>query len=175
MIAGALTLFALFMLSGPGGHSREDVSSFVPHLKTPDAKPEWYDKPGTTFLAGTYNPLYGLKRTNSPFLVKPEQFLPHPLKKHLPDDFKVPDYVPAPLAPKTRDMRVPNAVHYVYGLKAPKAGYDGEQLPYYAYLAMKSAIQRLKPEKTFLWGRLRSVYMLTPATTSTNLPDRSGT
>lgn len=46
-------------------------------------------------------------------------------------------------------MRVPNSVHYVYGLKEPKNGRT-EELPYYAYLAMRSALLNLKPEKIYL-------------------------
>lgn len=147
VIAGVVTLFLLFTLSG----SSMSVDNFTPHLKTPTEIPAtYYSKPGMSYLELTSNPLFGLERTKSKFLVKPEQFPPTPLKKHLPDDFRVPDYVPKPVGVKTPGMRVPNAIHYVYGLKPPKHGYSGEQLPYYAYLAMKSAITRLKPEKTFL-------------------------
>lgn len=149
LIAGVVTLFLVYTLASPSSSAFSD--GFTPHLKTPTTVPEtYYSKPGMSYLELTSNPLFGLKRTDSKFLVNPEQFPPTPLKKHLPDDFKVPDYVPKPVGVKAAGMRVPNAVHYVYGLKPPKPGYSGEQLPYYAYLAMKSAITRLKPEKTFL-------------------------
>lgn len=149
IIAGVVTLFLVYTLSTPS--SPVSVDSFTPHLATPTEIPvTYYSKPGMSYLELTSNPLYGLPRTKSKFLVEPEQFPPTPLKKHLPDDFKVPDYVPKPVGVKVPGMRVPNAIHYVYGLKPPKHGYSGEQLPYYAYLAMKSAITRLKPEKTFL-------------------------
>jgi len=47
-------------------------------------------------------------------------------------------------------MVVPNAVHYVYGLKPVKEGEQPEELPYYAYLAIRSALINLQPEKMFL-------------------------
>jgi hypothetical protein len=58
--------------------------------------------------------------------------------------------MPAPLAPKQAGMRIPNAVHYVYGLKPPEEGQTGPELPYYAYLGMRSALLNLKPEKIYL-------------------------
>lgn len=44
--------------------------------------------------------------------------------------------------------KIPNIVHYVYGLKAPRGG-DGaaEEFPYYAYLGMRSALVSLRPDK----------------------------
>ena len=61
------------------------------------------------------------------------------------------DYLAEPLQPKKSGMRVPNSVHYVYGLKPLKEGQTkGEELPYYAYLAMRSALLRLQPEKMYL-------------------------
>lgn len=151
IIAGVVTLLLVYTLSTPSRGSSGSVDTFTPHLATPEEIPAtYYSTPGMSYLELTSNPLFGLQRTKSKFLVKPEQFPPTPLKKHLPDDFKVPDYVPKPVGVKVPGMRVPNAIHYVYGLKPPKQGYSGEQLPYYAYLAMKSAITRLKPEKTFL-------------------------
>lgn len=48
-------------------------------------------------------------------------------------------------------MVVPNSVHYVYGLKPPKEGEETEMFPYYAYLAMRSAIIRLEPETVYLY------------------------
>jgi len=45
-------------------------------------------------------------------------------------------------------MVVPDSVHYVYGLK-PSEGEEGEELPYYAYLAIRSALINLKPEKMY--------------------------
>ncbi|TXT08601.1 hypothetical protein VHUM_02729 [Vanrija humicola] len=79
-------------------------------------------------------------RTTSKFLVPPEQFIPV--------DSGRPSWLPAPLAPKRAGMRVPNAVHYVFGLKEPKNG-KTEELPYYAYLAIRSALLNLKPEKIY--------------------------
>ena len=82
--------------------------------------------------------------TTSPSLIPPSKFLPPP-----PPPAR-PDYIPAPVAPKRSDMVVPNAVHYVYGLKPVPPGGQPEELPYYAYLAIRSALINLKPEKMFL-------------------------
>lgn len=61
-----------------------------------------------------------------------------------------PDYLPAPIPPKASGMVVPNSVHYVFGLKPVKEGEKGEELPYYAYLAMRSALVNIKPAKMYL-------------------------
>jgi hypothetical protein len=61
-----------------------------------------------------------------------------------------PEYIPAPVSPKSKGMIVPNAVHYVYGLKPVKEGAQPEELPFYAYLAIRSAMINIKPEKIFL-------------------------
>jgi hypothetical protein len=61
-----------------------------------------------------------------------------------------PDYLPDPIAPKKSGMVVPNAVHYVYGLKPVNDGGEAEELPYYAYLAMRSALVNIRPEKIYL-------------------------
>lgn len=91
--------------------------------------------------------LYGLPRTESRFLVKPKDFVEAPPRRlHLPDMPPMPE----PLPPKKKGMRIPNSVHYVYGLKPPDEGKTGPELPYYAYLAMRSAIMHLKPEKMYL-------------------------
>lgn len=82
--------------------------------------------------------------TTSPFLIPSSKFLPPP-----PPPAR-PDYIPAPVAPKRSGMVVPNAVHYVYGLKPVPPGGQPEELPYYAYLAIRSALINLKPEKMFL-------------------------
>lgn len=83
------------------------------------------------------------KYTSSPFLVKPSDFLAPP-----PPDR--PSYIPEPLQPKKKGMLVPDAVHYVYGLKPVPEGKTGEELPYYAYLAMRSALINLKPKAIYL-------------------------
>ncbi|EAL20418.1 hypothetical protein CNBE3390 [Cryptococcus deneoformans B-3501A] len=82
------------------------------------------------------------KYTSSPFLVKPSDFIDPP-----PPDR--PSYLPAPLEPKKKGMLVPDAVHYVYGLKPVPQGQHGEELPYYAYLAMRSALINLKPKAIY--------------------------
>lgn len=68
---------------------------------------------------------------------------------------------------------VPKVVHYVYGLKPVPAGHKPDELPYYAYLAMRSALINIQPDKIYLLVRLLS--NLTTATTRTSLPDRGGT
>ncbi|KIR38192.1 hypothetical protein I307_02481 [Cryptococcus deuterogattii 99/473] len=79
------------------------------------------------------------KYTSSPFLVKPSDFIDPP-----PPDR--PSYIPEPVEPKKKGMLVPDAVHYVYGLKPVPEGQRGEELPYYAYLAMRSALINLSPK-----------------------------
>ncbi len=83
-------------------------------------------------------------RTTSPFLVDKSLFLPPSL---LPAR---PAYLPEPLPPKKRGMVVPDSLHYVYGLKPVAEGEHGEELPYYAYLAMRSAMLNLQPAKIYL-------------------------
>ncbi|WWD02590.1 hypothetical protein V865_000630 [Kwoniella europaea PYCC6329] len=80
--------------------------------------------------------------SSSPFVVDPSLFLP-------PPPINKPDYLPDPLPPKNPKMVIPNSVHYVYGLKDVKDGERGEELPYYAYLAMRSALINLKPENMY--------------------------
>nr|KIR84900.1 hypothetical protein I308_04649 [Cryptococcus tetragattii IND107] len=82
------------------------------------------------------------KYTSSPFLVKPSDFIDPP-----PPDR--PSYIPEPVQPKKRGMLVPDAVHYVYGLKPVPEGQRGEELPYYAYLAMRSALINLSPKAIY--------------------------
>lgn len=84
------------------------------------------------------------KYTSSPFLVHPTDFIDPP-----PPDR--PSYIPEPVEPKKKGMLVPDAVHYVYGLKPVPEGQRGEELPYYAYLAMRSALINLSPKVIFLY------------------------
>ncbi|ORX38504.1 hypothetical protein BD324DRAFT_641634 [Kockovaella imperatae] len=81
--------------------------------------------------------------TSSAFRIDKSQFLPAP---PLPER---PSYLPEPVQPKVSGMVVPNALHYVYGLKPVKEGEKVEELPYYAYLAIRSAIINLRPEMIF--------------------------
>jgi len=80
----------------------------------------------------------------SPFVIKPSLFISPP--PYPPP----PSYLPAPVEPKARGMVVPHAVHYVYGLKPVREGEKPEELPYYAYLAMRSALINIRPKKMFL-------------------------
>lgn len=84
--------------------------------------------------------------TSSPMRVDKSQF-PSPGDQN---PLRRPDYLPAPIPPKESGMVVPNAVHYVYGLKPVKEGEQSEELPYYAYLAIRSALINIKPEKVYL-------------------------
>lgn len=45
---------------------------------------------------------------------------------------------------------MPNSVHYVYGLKPLGDGETAPELPYYAYLAVRSAIVNIRPAKIYL-------------------------
>lgn len=93
-------------------------------------------------------------------LVPPSRFLAPP--PHRPN----PPQYPQPLALSPRDLRagrvVPKVVHYVYGLKEPEHASSreqglGDEFPYYAYLAIRSVIVNVKPEKIYLyaWSRLQ--------------------
>jgi hypothetical protein len=77
-------------------------------------------------------------------VISPYRFIAPP-----PPD-RGPDYFPEPIKPKRSGQVIPNSVHYVYGLKPPKEGEEPGNFPYYAYLAMRSAILRLEPEKVYL-------------------------
>ncbi|WVF72813.1 hypothetical protein IAT40_007631 [Kwoniella sp. CBS 6097] len=93
-----------------------------------------------TFPSSRASPTQPYALTTSPFRIDSSLFLP-------PPESDRPDYIPAPVEPKKKGMVVPDSVHYVYGLKnveSPDA--RGEELPYYAYLAMRSALVNLKPK-----------------------------
>ncbi|KAK8854781.1 hypothetical protein IAR55_003520 [Kwoniella newhampshirensis] len=93
---------------------------------------------GIYFLFHSPTPTSKYPLTTSPFLIKPTQFLP-------PPPIDRPSYLPEPVSPKKKGMVVPDSVHYVYGLK-PLEGSKGEEFPYYAYLAMRSALVNLRPK-----------------------------
>ena len=97
----------------------------------------------------SYDPQSYLK---PPFVVPPALF--EPLNGN--EVGKRPAYIPPPVAPKARGMVVPNAVHYVYGLKPVPEGEKADELPYYAYLAIRSAMVNIKPEAIYLWVYLYS-------------------
>ncbi|CAD6581388.1 MAG: hypothetical protein TREMPRED_002999 [Tremellales sp. Tagirdzhanova-0007] len=82
-------------------------------------------------------------RTRSSFLIDESLFLPPP-----PPPTR-PGYLPEPIPPKKTGMVVPDALHYVYGFKPVKEGEKADALPYYAYLAIRSAILHLKPAKIY--------------------------
>lgn len=69
-------------------------------------------------------------------------------------------------------MVVPDSVHYVYGLKPPKEGQETDIFPYYAYLAMRSAIIRLEPKVVYLYV---APVLADVATTNTCRAGRGGT
>ena len=94
------------------------------------------------------------------------RFTPHPIYTYTDSPFRIdsssilrpgnknpirrPEHLPKPLRPKESGMIVPNAVHYVYGLKPVKEGNEPDELPYYAYLAIRSALLNIRPEKIYL-------------------------
>lgn len=85
-------------------------------------------------------------------LVPPSRFLPPP--PHRPN----PSQYPSPPELSSRYRRagrvVPKVVHYVYGLKDAPPGREagvGDEFPYYAYLAIRSVLVNVRPDKIFLW------------------------
>ena len=93
------------------------------------------------------------------FTVPPSLFVPPP------------PYPDSPLSTSSsshRPHRVPKIVHYVYSLKPtasqtqkgikldsegffePGQGEEGEEFPYYAYLAVRSVLVNVKPEVIYL-------------------------
>lgn len=77
-----------------------------------------------------------------PFYVPPALFVP---PKPPPPN---PSHFPTPLALKA-GQKVPKALHYVYGLKEVPAGQEPDEFPYYAYLAVRSAMLNIKPDKVY--------------------------
>lgn len=67
--------------------------------------------------------------------------------------FKIPDEKPSmpdPSTPHTGN-RVPSVVHYVFGLRPPPGDSDeGPDFPYWAYLSVRTTIERLNPDKIYL-------------------------
>lgn len=80
-----------------------------------------------------------------PFYVPPERYWP--LQPLTPN----PAYPPTP---PDSVSAIPSIVHYVYGYKDPTPGTPanqaGELLPYYAYLAIRSALVNLQPDAIHL-------------------------
>lgn len=83
-------------------------------------------------------------RSRSKFTILTRELLPPPSPPPRPA------YLPPPLKPKKKGMVVPNSLHYIYGLKPLPEGNKGEELPYYAYLAIRSAQIHLQPQRTYL-------------------------
>lgn len=72
------------------------------------------------------------------------QFLPPPPPAQHPAYHPPPPTEPPP-------GQAPNVVHYVYGYKPPREGEpEGELMPYYTYLAIRSALVNLKPDAIYL-------------------------
>jgi hypothetical protein len=88
-----------------------------------------------------------------PFLIPPSAFPPLTREQQLallPTSTDRTLY-PSPLAPEKPGHVVPNVVHYVYGLKDNgRTDGKGDEFPYYAYLAIRSALVNIKPEKVYL-------------------------
>lgn len=84
----------------------------------------------------------------------PPFYVPLSRIPQLEDPNEAPLTIDPSLLPKSDPDKVPNIVHYVYGFKAPKPEREdgrGDILPYYAYLAVRSAIVNLKPDAIFVW------------------------
>lgn len=81
-----------------------------------------------------------------PFYVPPSLFPPPPPAR---SQSGAGETFPAPLKPQ-KGQKVPNVIHYVYGLKVVEEGKEVDEFPYYAYLAVRSAIINIKPEKVYL-------------------------
>lgn len=88
-----------------------------------------------------------------PFFIPPSSFPPlsHEQQLALLPTSTDRSLYPAPLAPARPGHVVPNVVHYVYGLKdTGRTDGKGDEFPYYAYLAIRSALVNIKPEKVYL-------------------------
>lgn len=104
------------------------------------------------------NSMQTADRSLSPALATAGLFARRPPPFHVPSDLFLPPpplppnpafHPPPPILPA--DGAAPNVVHYVYGYKPPKAGEEeGELMPYYTYLAIRSAIVNLKPDAIYL-------------------------
>ncbi|KAI5449138.1 hypothetical protein NCC49_005276 [Naganishia albida] len=87
-----------------------------------------------------------------PFFIPPSSFPPlsHEQQLALLPTSTDRSLYPAPLAPARPGHVVPNVVHYVYGLKdTGRTDGKGDEFPYYAYLAIRSALVNIKPEKVY--------------------------
>lgn len=112
---------------------------------------------GIAFLLGRYTGLSLHPHPSiypaPPFLIPPSQFDPLTPEQRLalsPISTNRSLY-PAPIPPTKRGHVVPNVLHYVYGLKdTGRTDGKGDEFPYYAYLAIRSALVNIKPEKAYL-------------------------
>lgn len=87
----------------------------------------------------TLTSLHSSAPSKPPFYVSPRRYWPLPPDLALSQSGSDPD-------------RIPSIVHFVFGYKEPGAGEEpGELMPYYAYLAVRSALVNIKPDKVLLW------------------------
>ncbi|KAJ9096815.1 hypothetical protein QFC21_005086 [Naganishia friedmannii] len=111
---------------------------------------------GIAFLLGRYTGLSLHSHPSiypaPPFLIPPSKFdpiTPEQLLALSPISTNRSLY-PAPMPPTKRGHVVPNVLHYVYGLKdTARTDGKGDEFPYYAYLAIRSALVNIKPEKAY--------------------------
>lgn len=111
---------------------------------------------GLAFLLGRYasSPRTKSPYPSPPFLIPPSQFPPLTSDQRLaliPTSTDRSIY-PAPRTPARAGQLVPNVVHYVYGLKETgRTDGKGDEFPYYAYLAIRSALMNIQPDRIYLW------------------------
>lgn len=110
---------------------------------------------GLAFLLGRYASLPRPRPISPPppFLIPPSLFPPLTPNQRLALTPCATDrsLYPIPMAPSRPGHVVPNVVHYVYGLKETKReDGKGDEFPYYAYLAIRSALVNIQPERVYL-------------------------
>ncbi|KAJ9090946.1 hypothetical protein QFC20_007776 [Naganishia adeliensis] len=107
---------------------------------------------GIAFLLGRHlTPSHVHTYPPPPFLIRPSKFpaLNADETLALNSTSTNPTLYPAPRTPSPGHV-VPNVLHYVYGLKeTTKTDGKGPEFPYYAYLAIRSALINIRPEKAY--------------------------
>lgn len=152
--AGALLLLLLGRSTGrPVPFSPPAAPSFRPVARPPSPWPvvvssrPTYSNADALALAPWPSPPaahLATSRSGPPFHVPSRQFLPPPPPAQHPAYHPPPPTEPPP-------GQAPNVVHYVYGYKPPREGEpEGELMPYYTYLAIRSALVNLKPDAIYL-------------------------
>lgn len=116
----------------------------------------------STYMLGLLTPW---SKSNLPYPTRPRPFYVLPKQFVDPKPLVHDSHYPEPTVPTKKGQVVPNVVHYVYGLKPTKAqestlretpdGFlegergQGDEFPYYAYLAIRSVVVNIKPETIY--------------------------